>query len=129
MKTRLLSAAALPVELFPGRSASACDSLSIAPAISCSLPGFPGGRAKNTCDLCAVICLALQIQSRPDDFGAIPHDPDTHAAAVLAGELKTRSIVLDGQLQPVLIRCQSYNDGAGFTMIDGVRQGFLHNVV
>src|ERR1035438_4953914 len=86
MNMRLLSAAALPVEIFPGLSASAGVSLWIGPAIFCSSQRFPGRRIKNARDLRAVIALALNIQSRPNDFGTIPHDTNTHAALALRSE-------------------------------------------
>src|SRR5512140_2442327 len=120
MNMRLLSAAALPGEIFLPVSASVRVSLWISSAIICVLQRFPGRWVKNARDLGAVIDLALQIQGRPDDFGAIPHDTNAHAGSVLAGKLKARSIVLNGQLQAVFIGCQSHNDSAGFTMIDGV---------
>src|ERR1035441_4366986 len=101
MNMRLLSATGLPVGLFPGLSVPALISLSIAPAILCSWHRFPGRRVKNARDLRAVIHLTLKIQSRPDDFGAIAHDTNPHAASVLVREFKTRSVILDGQPQPV----------------------------
>jgi len=84
---------------------------------------------KNTHDFRAAIDLALDIQSRPDDVGAIAHDTNAHAAAALAWQFESRPVVLDGQLQAVSVPSQGYDHGRSFTMVDCIQQGFLHDVI
>src|SRR5258707_15041073 len=110
MNTRLRSDASLAPEIFAGLSLVSSESLWAASCIDYSSQWFRGGRVKNTHDFRAAIDLALDIQSRPDDVGAIAHDTNAHAAAALAWQFESRPVVLDGQFQAVSVPGQGDDD-------------------
>src|SRR5208283_599810 len=77
------------------------------------LRGYSGGRIKYATDLSALSRLTFQVQCCADDARAVAHDADAHPFETVVGQLKTRSIVTDGQNETVVGARQGDGDVVG----------------
>src|SRR5947209_16596083 len=88
-----------------------------------------GRGVEDTHDFSARFGLAAQIQSGPDNFGAVPHDPDPHAGLDFLRGLKTLAVVLNREFEAVVLLQESHDDDSSLAVIDRVEQGFLGDVI